>query len=194
MSENKDFCPVILRQGTVYGLSPRMRYDLVVNVLVKKAFETGRMTAFCGGSQWRPLVDVKDVARAHVACLEAEDEKVRGQIYNVVYENFQILDLAHRIKSAIKDIVPVEIDVDYDDARFDRSYKISNVKFKEALRFDYGSPVEDSARRIALHIKGHLDDGGKIGDLDHPRYYNIKWMEHLVDMEQRLKDMGGSVF
>ena len=55
LSEKNDrFCPVILRQGTVYGQSPRMRYDLVVNTMVKNAFINGRMKVFCGGMQWRP--------------------------------------------------------------------------------------------------------------------------------------------
>ncbi len=192
--KNPNFCPVILRQGTVYGQSPRMRYDLVINTMVKSAFVNNRIRVNCGGSQWRPLVDVRDVARAHIACLEAKVNDIRGEIFNIIYENYQILDLAHRVKESIKDIQSCEVDVDYREGRIDRSYKISKEKFEEKLKFRYRVPVEDSARNMAQHIKNYLSKGGKVTDLDNPIYYNIKWMEHLVDMEKRLKQMGGNVF
>lgn len=194
LEENKDFCPVILRQGTVYGQSPRMRYDLVVNTMVKSAFANGRIKVFCGGTQWRPLVDVRDVARAHIACIEAKDADVKGEIFNVIYANYQILDLAHRVKEALKGIKDVEVDVDYTEGRIDRSYKISKEKIEQKINFRYQFSVENSARNMAQHIKAFLDKGGKLNDLENPLLYNIKWMEHLVEMENRLKDIGGNVF
>src|SRR5215468_2399089 len=72
------FCPVALRKGTVFGYSPRMRYDLVVNTFVRDALTKGYVTVHCGGEMWRPLVDVSDLARTYVACVEAADEKVHG--------------------------------------------------------------------------------------------------------------------
>lgn len=192
--EHPEFCPVILRQGTVYGYSPRMRYDLVINTFVKKAFTDGKLSVFCGGTQWRPLVDVRDVARAHVACLEAPEEVVRGQIFNVCSGNYQVLELAHRVKSALKGIVDVNVEVDYEPGRIDRSYRLSGKKLERVLDFKYLVSVEESARNMALKIKKHLDSGGKLADLDHPIHYNITWMTHLADMEKKLKDMGGSVF
>lgn len=191
--EHKEFSPTILRQGTVYGISPRMRYDLVINTMVKNAFLTGRIQVFCGGMQWRPLVDVKDVARAHIACLEANENLVKGEIFNVTLDNFRIIDVAHRIKEAIKEICPVEVDVDYSPGRIDRSYRISNKKIEDVLGFRHRVTIEQSAKEIAKNIKNHLDKGGKLIDLEHPRYYNIKWLEHLVEMEKRLKEMD-SVF
>ena len=171
-----------------------MRYDLVINTMVKSAFTNGRIKVFCGGMQWRPLVDIKDVARAHIACLEAKIEDVRGEIFNVVYENYQIVDLAHRVKEALKGIKDVEVDVDYTEGRIDRSYRISKAKMEDRLKFRYQSSVESSAKNIAQNIKRFLDKGGKLNELENPIYYNIKWMEHLVDMEKRLREIGGSVF
>ena len=193
--KNEKFCPVILRKGTVYGQSPRMRYDLVVNTMVKKAFSEGRLNVFCGGTQWRPLVDVKDAARAYVSCLDADEKDMRGEIFNVSYDNFQVWDIAHRVKEAIKDIQPVEVDIDYSSGAIDRSYSISNKKLEGKLGFRYQVSISASAREMALKIKSDLDKGKiKKSDLDNPIYYNIRWMEHLVDMEKRLKQMGGNVF
>ena len=193
LEENKNFCPVILRQGTVYGQSPRMRYDLVINTMVKSAFTNGRIKVFCGGTQWRPLVEVRDVARAHIACIEAKEEDVKGEIFNIIHGNYQILDLAHRVKEALKGIKDVEVDVDYTEGRIDRSYKISKEKIEEKLKFRYQFSVEHSARNIAQHLKAFLDKGGKLNDFEYPIYYNIRWMEHLVEMETMFKDIG-SVF
>ncbi|GAG50665.1 unnamed protein product, partial [marine sediment metagenome] len=72
-----DFCPVILRKGTIYGFSPRMRYDLVVNTFVKDALSKGCITVHYGGEMWRPLVEVRDVAQAYIVCLRADEEKVK---------------------------------------------------------------------------------------------------------------------
>ncbi len=69
------FCPVILRQATVFGFSPRMRWDLVVNAFVMHAFKGGTLEVWFGGDALRPLVHVKDTAEAHIRCLEAEPQK-----------------------------------------------------------------------------------------------------------------------
>ena len=94
------FCPVILRQVTVYGWSPRMRYDLVVNTFMRDAIGKGSLTVHAGGEMWRPLVDVTDLCRVYIACVEAPDEKVHGKIFNVVGKNYRILELALGARSA----------------------------------------------------------------------------------------------
>ncbi|TET12616.1 SDR family oxidoreductase, partial [Candidatus Aerophobetes bacterium] len=63
---DEDFCPVILRKGTIFGFSYRMRYDLVVNTFVKDALTKGKITIFRGGEMWRPLVDISDVVKAYL--------------------------------------------------------------------------------------------------------------------------------
>ena len=88
-----------------------MRYDLVVNTFVKCAFETGKLTVHCGGEMWRPLVDVTDVAKCYLACIQADLKDVGGQIFNLSNKNYRILELAHWVKSALKDFVDVEIDI-----------------------------------------------------------------------------------
>jgi len=88
--KDENFSPVILRKGTIYGFSPRMRYDLVVNTFLKDVLSKGYLTIHYGGEMWRPLVDVRDAARAYITCLEADESKVHGQVFNVVYGNFRI--------------------------------------------------------------------------------------------------------
>src|SRR5207302_6627729 len=68
----------------LYGWSPRMRYDLVVNTFVKDALSHGRITIHFGGEMWRPLVDIRDAARAYVAAIEAPEDTVRGQVFNII--------------------------------------------------------------------------------------------------------------
>ena len=95
-------CPVILRNGTVYGWSPRMRFDLVVNTFVKDALLTGALKLHGGGWMWRPLVDVKDVADAMIAAYEAPADLVRGEIFNVLHSNYQIRELAMLVAGSVQ--------------------------------------------------------------------------------------------
>ncbi len=178
------FCPVILRQGTVYGYSPRMRYDLVVNTFVRDALTKGVLTVYCGGEMWRPLVDVVDVARVHIVCLEAPEEKIRGQIFNVSYRNYRILELAHWVKSALRGIKDVDIEVDYTD-RQARSYRVSTAKIESVLGFRPVVSVNESVLDMVQKIGGHGSN-----DFYHPRYYNIAWMSLLAEMEETLKRIG----
>ncbi len=95
-------CPVMLRNGTVYGWSPRMRFDLVVNTFVKDALLEGHLKLHGGGWMWRPLVDVCDCAEAMIAAYEAPAEKVRGEIFNVVHSNYQIRELAMIVAGSVQ--------------------------------------------------------------------------------------------
>lgn len=184
---DEHFQPTILRQGTVYGWSPRMRYDLVVNTFVRCAFEQGILTVHCGGEMWRPLVDVSDVAKCYLACIQADLKDVGGQIFNLAYKNFRILELAHWVKKALKGIVEVEIEVEY-GSRTARDYRVSTKKLEQVLGFRPTVSVEESARIMAEKIRA-----GVHADFHNPRYYNIQWLEMLVEMERHLQRIG-SIF
>ncbi len=178
------FCPVILRQGTVYGWSPRMRYDLVVNTFVRDALTKGELTVHAGGEMWRPLVDVSDLSRVYVACVEAAEDKVRGRVFNVVEKNYRILELAHWVREAFRPIRKVEIEVDYSSYKT-RSYRVSGKRIEVELGFKPLVDVKDSVERMikSIAVNGHLD-------LLHPRYYNIEWMTLLHEMEETLQKIG----
>jgi nucleoside-diphosphate-sugar epimerase len=178
-------CPVILRQGTVYGWSPRMRYDLVVNTFVRDALFKGELTVHSGGEMWRPLVDVTDLARVYVACVEAPDDAVYKKIYNVVGKNYRILELAHWVREALKPIKKDEIEVDYSNYKT-RSYRVSGQRIETALGVKPMVGVKESVE----HMVRMIQQTNQV-DFLNPRYYNIEWMTMLAEMEQTLRRIGG---
>jgi len=184
MADDK-FCPISLRQATVFGFSPRMRWDIVVNAFVMHAFKSGRLDVWFGGEAWRPVVHVKDAAEAHIRCLEAEPDKVRGEIFNLVCGNYRILELAHKVRTALAEIgIDVGLDVNYDQVD-SRSYKARGEKITELLGFAPSVSVEDGVKEIAEVLRS-----GRYRDFDHPIYYNMRWMRLLVEIEDRLSKTG----
>lgn len=181
---SNDFHPVIFRQGTVYGFSPRMRYDLVVNTMVKDALYKKEIKVLCKGQQWRPLIDVNDVAQAYIIACEKEPKIISGQTFNLVYKNYRILNLASIIKKTLKKHanLNVKIIVDY-QGRKDRSYKISNEKTQKILNWQPKISVEESVVEMIKQIKGEFT-----GFL-HPRFYNIEWMMTLIEVENTIKNV-----
>ena len=120
--------PVILRNGTVYGWSPRMRFDLVVNTFVKDALVTGRLLLHNGGWMWRPLVDIRDVSDAMIAAYEAPAEKVRGEIFNVLHSNYQIRELAMLVAGTVR-LAGRDVDlIEAPAPKLQRDYECSNAK------------------------------------------------------------------
>jgi len=183
-----DLCPVILRKGTIYGFSPRMRYDLVVNTFVKDALSKGVITIHYGGEMWRPLVEVRDVARAYIACLRADEGLVKKQIFNLSFHNMRISELALRVREAFRTMdINIDIRSDY-GYRGVRSYRVSAAKIQRVLGFRPKVTIEESVQNMVKQIRAHGYD-----DFDNPRYYNIRWMR-LLEEAQKIIGVTGSVF
>lgn len=158
------FSPTALRFGTFYGLSPRPRFDLVVNLLVAKAVREGSISIF-GGSQWRPFLHVEDGASAIIACLEAPVETVRGQAFNVGSDE-QNHTLAE-IGALIGALVPgTEVVSEPSDATA-ADYRVSFAKIREQLAF---LPTRTLADGI-LEIKAAVESDA-IADYREARYSN----------------------
>ncbi|MBV8073951.1 MAG: SDR family oxidoreductase [Candidatus Eremiobacteraeota bacterium] len=171
------FTPVILRQGTVYGYSPRMRFDLVVNTFVKDAAVHGKLFLHGGGWQWRPLVDVSDVARAHIVCYEAPRERVHAEIFNVMQENYQIRELAMLVAGSLS-IRGRRVELDETPLpKFVRDYRMTNAKMTTRLEFTPAVTVLESIDEMLKKLP--LDD---LSWLLHPRRYNIAWMTVLEEV------------
>lgn len=176
------FCVVALRKGTVYGFSPRMRYDLVVNTFVKDALSRGAITLHCGGEMWRPLVDVRDAARAYAGLLQAEPDLVNGQVFNLVHRNYRISEVALRVREALRDAgVQVAIETDY-NCKGIRNYRVSGRKLDGVLGFRPSISVEQSTEAMVREIR-------RLGmaDFENPRYYNIRWLRVLEEASRTLQ-------
>lgn len=163
--QNDNFKPIILRMATIYGLSPRMRFDLIVNTLTLHAFSRGKITIF-GGKQWRPLIHVADAARAYVIALEAPIEDVGGQIFNVGSneQNYQIGELGKLVRQVLPDVqietVPQKPDL--------RDYHVNFDKITHVLGYQVRYSVADGMQEIFQVLAD-----GTITDYDNPCYYNV---------------------
>lgn len=181
---DESFAPVVFRQGTVYGYSPRMRFDLVVNTFIKDAVLHRKLYLHGGGWMWRPLVDVSDVARVHVIALETPLDRIRGEIFNVLEENYQVRQLSMLVAGSLSLLEP-PITVQLCETgvpKIVRNYRMSNAKLTKALNFTPSITVLESIQNMLQRLP--LE---QIDEFSHPRYYNIKWMTLLesVHAEQR---------
>lgn len=164
-----DFHPTILRMATVYGLSKRMRFDLVVNTLIMNATTKGKIILY-SGEQWRPLVHVQDAARAFIDCLNAPLEKVGGQIFNVGSnkQNYQLKDLGKIVRQVFP-TVKTEVIEETPDLR---DYYVNFDKIKETIEYHVKYQVIDGMKEIADAIVS-----GELKDCDDRRYYNAKILQ-----------------
>jgi nucleoside-diphosphate-sugar epimerase len=148
------FTVVVLRQATVYGLSPRMRFDLAINGMTYGAYKTGTLPLMRDGSQWRPMVHVKDTAAAQIFMLDAPAEKVNGKIFNVgSAENvYQLGPLAEIVAAEVPRDVAVEFYGEVDH----RSYRVNFDKI-EALGWRARMRAEDGVREICAAMDAGLE-------------------------------------
>jgi nucleoside-diphosphate-sugar epimerase len=149
-----NFSPTILRMGTLYGYSPRMRFDLVVNTMSMKAHVEKRIQVF-GGSQWRPLLHVEDAADAFARCLDAPLEKIGNLVFNVGSneQNYRIIEIADLIGASLPK-VKIEVEAAQLDAR---DYRVSFDKIRRALGFKAGETIPRAAKRIDRELsRGNL--------------------------------------
>jgi nucleoside-diphosphate-sugar epimerase len=164
--------PVILRNGTVYGYSPRMRFDLVVNTFVKDALLSGELHLHGGGWMSRPLVDVCDAADAMIMAAEAPAARVSGEIFNVVHSNYQIRELAMLVAGSVQ-LAGRQVSETAAPA-LTRDYECSNAKLADRMGFIPARSVVEAVSVLLATID--IDDRAALTD---PRHYNIRWMELL---------------
>jgi nucleoside-diphosphate-sugar epimerase len=175
--------PVLLRNGTVYGWSPRMRFDLVVNTFVKDALLTGKLLLHGGGWMWRPLVDVRDVADAMIAAYEAPAEKVRGEIFNVLHSNYQIRELAMIVAGSVQLVTGRGIALEEVPApKLTRDYECSNAKLSMTLGFIPRHSVLEAVTDLLERV-----GGANPAELTDPRCYNIRWLELMNELKPSLE-------
>lgn len=144
-----EFTATALRLSTLFGLSPRMRFDLVVNAMTLDAIMKRTITVI-GGQQWRPLVGVTDAARAFMSAIESPAETVGGNVFNIGMTNMQIADVA----TLVRDTVPVPVDVAVTSVVSDaRNYSVNFDLATTALGFTAKQELADSIREIAAALQ-----------------------------------------
>ena len=173
-----DFAPVFMRNATVYGLSPRLRLDVVLNNLVAWAHTTGAIQLQSDGSSWRPLVHVRDVARATLTLLEAPDDLVRGEAFNIgsAAQNYRIRELAEVVHARLPDC---EVTFAEGASPDPRSYRVDFSKFATAFP---SCSFEWTAERGADELaKGYEAVGLTFDEFQGHRYIRLGQLRRLLD-------------
>lgn len=145
-----DFAVVVVRQATVYGLSPRMRFDLAINGMTYGAWETGRLPLMRDGSQWRPMVHVRDTSEAMLHLLGQDAEIVSGEVFNVGSEEnvYQIGPLGE----AVAEAVPGNVEIEWYGDPDHRSYRVSFDKI-EATGWAAKRHASDGVKEIVAALE-----------------------------------------
>ncbi len=171
------FSPVFLRNATAYGVSPRLRFDLVLNNLVAWAFTTGKIMMKSDGSPWRPIVHIEDISRAFVAVLEAPRELVHNKAFNVgvTTDNLQIRDIAKIVGETVPDC---HVEFAEGASPDERCYKVNCDRLSQVLP---GFHSQWNARRGAKELyEAYKKYGVTLEDFEGPRYQRIGHIRKLL--------------
>lgn len=175
---DESFTPVFMRNATAYGVSPRLRVDIVVNNLTGWACTTGQVRILSDGTPWRPLVHVQDIAAATVALLDAPRELVHCEAFNVGGrdENYQIADVADIVRAAVGSC---EIELAGNGDPDNRSYRVDFRKLAEALpQLSLRWSVERGATELA---EAYRAANLTLEEFQGRRYTRLKQLQHLLD-------------
>jgi nucleoside-diphosphate-sugar epimerase len=180
-----NFSVTALRNATVFGLSKRMRFDLVVNLMTLTAFQKGQIIVMGGGKQWRPLVHLSDVSRAFISVIDQKKQISNQQVFNIGLDNFQIINLAHLVRDELS--IPIDIDIAPDDAD-KRDYNVLFTKARTELGFEAKVGVPEGIREIYLALKSGLVDTG-------PKTVTVQWYRNILEAKKLLDSivLGGRV-
>jgi nucleoside-diphosphate-sugar epimerase len=175
ISDN-NFSVTALRNATVFGLSRRMRFDLVVNLMTLSAFQKGRIIVMGGGLQWRPLVHVSDVSSAFINVIGKPSSLVNSEVFNIGLDNYQIKNLAYLVREELP--FPVEIDIAPDDVD-KRDYNVIFEKAKSKLNFEAKVNVAQGISEIYNSLKlGKVDVG--------PKTITVQWYRSILEAKDLL--------
>ena len=176
-----DFTVSVLRQATVFGLSKRMRFDLVVNLMTLNAVQKGKIFILGGGQQWRPLIHVKDTARVFASMIETDPSLINGEIFNVgsSAHNYQVLSLAYIARENIP--FPIELDIVPDD-NDKRNYNVSFEKLEKVLGFKPEYSPRDGVKEIYEALKsGKVDTSIKT--------ITVKWYKNIIEAKKLIDSL-----
>ncbi|NCO11752.1 hypothetical protein CO038_01115 [Candidatus Pacearchaeota archaeon CG_4_9_14_0_2_um_filter_39_13] len=170
---DSNFSVTTLRFATLFGYSSRMRFDLAVNVMAKRALQGKSILLFGDGMQYRPFLHVKDASRAIMKVIAEDSSIVNKQVFNVGNSklNFMIKDLVPLISSYFPNSRIEKVEENKDN----RSYMVSFRKFEKICDFNALYGIEDALKEIKEAF-----ESGKLGDMDDMKYYNLEVMKKVL--------------
>lgn len=173
---DEKFVGVVFRPATVCGYAPRQRLDLSVNILTNHAINNRKITVF-GGSQMRPNLHISDYCDAVQLLLDAPDDKIGNQIFNVGFQNMSIMDIAKLVKRVVEEQFPEfgNIDIVTTPSDDNRSYHINSDKIARVLGFQPKHSIEDAVRDLCVAFRSGKLPNPMTDDL----YYNVRRMKNL---------------
>ena len=171
------FCPVFLRNATAYGVSPRLRFDLVINNLVAWAYATGLVYLKSDGTPWRPIVHIDDISLAFLAAVEAPVDTVWNQAFNIgnTSENYRISELAEIVRQTVPDC---KIEYAPDGGPDKRCYRVSCDKALNSLP-GY-KPTWDARKGAQELYEAYKEFGVRLEDFEGRRYKRVDHLKHSI--------------
>jgi nucleoside-diphosphate-sugar epimerase len=175
--QGPDFTCVTIRPATVCGYSPRMRFDLTVNILTNHAYHRGVITVF-GGDQQRPNIHIDDVCELYVALLSMPKEKIAGEVFNAGYQNETVNELAEITKKIVEEQFPErgQIRIEKTTTNDPRSYRITSRKISEKLGWGPKRTIEDAVRDLCRAFQAGKFQTNTLTD---ESFVNVKTVKKL---------------
>jgi nucleoside-diphosphate-sugar epimerase len=175
--QSADFTTMVLRPATVCGASPRMRFDLSVNIMTNLAIVNKKITVF-GGKQHRPNMHIEDVTDLYEQLLLEPAARIAGKTYNAGFQNRTIADIAQIAHDVVRQELPElgPIEIVTTSTEDNRSYRVNSDKIAAELGYRPRHTIEDAVRDIcAWHRAGRFP-----GSLEDPRYFNVRTLKEAA--------------
>jgi nucleoside-diphosphate-sugar epimerase len=180
LNRGTDMGITLFRQATMYGLSPRMRFDLAINGMTLGMWQNGSIPLLRDGQQWRPMIHIRDTSKAFIAALGAEKEKVNGQRFNVGSneQNYQIMQVAKLVALGLNQPFKFEWYGEPDH----RSYQVNFDKIKTSLGFEPEWNADKGAAEIARALQS--------GELEvNEMSKTVNWYNKLLEWEKKIHEL-----
>jgi nucleoside-diphosphate-sugar epimerase len=175
---NSKFTPTIMRPATAYGVSPMLRFDLVLNNLVAWAYTTGIILLKSDGTAWRPIVHIEDISRAFIAALNAPRDLIHNEVFNVgiTEENYRVREIAEIVKETVPNS---QIKYAKDAEPDKRSYRVDFSKIAKTL--PEFKPQWNARRGAKQLYEAYKKVGITLEEFEGPRYRRISYLENSVN-------------
>ncbi|MHB8396209.1 MAG: NAD-dependent epimerase/dehydratase family protein [Thermoplasmataceae archaeon] len=172
---SSEFAVTCMRNATCYGVSPRMRFDMVLNNFIGYAVTEGKIKILSDGSSWRPLVHVEDISRAYLTVLESDVNSVGSEVFSIGSENFKISDLATVVS---KSIPSAEVEYAKGGTKDMRSYRVNFSKFHKMTGF---LPLWDAKRGARELFDAYLHYGLNSNNFMSKSFWAGNYFKFLLD-------------